>query len=109
MKNPHSGEHSLFDARTHSLNTSERALFERGEACLSSDEGVRAIAFDGVGKEDAGAHKTQYCCNRIDHRERFIVLTWASVFCFTNSGRCLAAGQLHVGVVALDLGMIGDN
>jgi len=44
------------DARTNSLNTSEPALFERGEACLSSDQGVRAIAFDGVGKENAGAH-----------------------------------------------------
>ena len=53
--NPHSGKHSLFDARTHSLNTLEHALFERGEACLSSDVGVRAIAFDSVGKENAGA------------------------------------------------------
>ena len=79
MKNPHSGEHSLFDARTHSLNTSERALFERGEACFSSDGGVRAIAFDGVGKKNAGAHQTQNRCNRIDHHKPFIVPTWASV------------------------------
>ena len=55
------------DARTNSLNTSEQALFERGEACLSSDQTERAIAFDGVGKENAGAHQTQNCCNRIDH------------------------------------------
>ena len=109
MKNPHPGKHSLFDARTHSLNTSEHALFERGEACFSSDVGVRAIAFDGVGKENAGAHQTQNCCNRIDHHKPLIVLTWASVFCFTNSGRCLAASQLHVWVIALDVGMIGDN
>ena len=42
------------DARTNSLNTSEQALFERGEACLRSDGGVRAIAFDSVGKKNAG-------------------------------------------------------
>ncbi len=70
---------------------------------------LRAIAFDGVGKENAGAHQTQNCCNPIDHRKRFIVPTWASVFCLTNSGRCLATGQLHVSVVAFDVGVIGDN
>ena len=35
--------------------------------------------------------------------------TWASVFFLTNSGRRLATGQLHVWVVALDVGVIGDN
>jgi hypothetical protein len=72
-------------------------------------ENPRAIAFDGVGKEDASAHKTQNCCNRIDHRERFILPTWASIFCLTNNGRCLATRQLHERVVALDVGMISDN
>ena len=44
------------DARTDSLNTSEQALFERGEEFLSFNQGVRAIAFDGMCKENAGAH-----------------------------------------------------
>jgi hypothetical protein len=39
----------------------------------------------------------------------FIVPTWASVFCLANSGRRLATGQLHVWVVALNLGVGGDN
>ena len=38
-----------------------------------------------------------------------IVPTWASVFCLANSGRRLATGQLHVWVVALNLGMVGYN
>jgi hypothetical protein len=37
------------------------------------------------------------------------VPTWASVFWLANSGRRLAMGQLHVWVVALDVGVIGDK
>jgi hypothetical protein len=48
--------HKLPSSAARATDTSEQALFERGKACLSSDQGVRAIAFDGVCKENAGAH-----------------------------------------------------
>jgi hypothetical protein len=60
-----------------SLKTSEQALFEQGEACLSSDQGAHPKAFDGVGKENASAHQAHNCCNRFGHHKRSIAPQWA--------------------------------
>ena len=72
-----------------------------------------AIVFEGVGKENAGAHQTHNCCNCLDHRKRsFAPHTGApygrTVICLARkNGRRLPASQLYKWFIAAYVGTTG--